>query len=278
LISFERLGEHGLGNQLFQYAFLRTTARRLGVSFHCPRWVGDQVFQLDDADERAPAPVGIDKWYHQRPTDSAGFEQRALTIEDGTDIYGYFQSERFFVDRDEVRGWYRFRNECVADVDRRHAGIDFSDSVGVHLRFGDKRRQPRYYLPSSDYYRRAVSLAGRRASIIVFSDEPARAKEHLRRLEGKLVFIEGNEAYEDLYLMSRCRASVCSVSTLSWWGAWLDPNPDKLVVVPKEGHFRPGSPFTCDSYWCDNWVELRGLRRVLTGYRATRLRFWLHPN
>jgi hypothetical protein len=278
MISFERLGEEGLGNQLFQYAFLRTTARRLGVPFYCPSWIGDQVFDLDDGGERAAAPVGIDKWFRPLPTDSAGFEKRALTIEDGTDIHGYFQSERFFVDKDEVRRWYRFRRDSVADVERRHAGLDFSDSVGVHLRFGNKRRQPRYYLPSPDYYRRAVPLAGECASAIVFSDEPVRAKEHLKRLKGRFVFIEGNEAYEDLYLMSRCRAFVCSVSTLSWWGAWLDPNPDKLVVVPKEGHFRPGSPFTCDNYWCDNWVEQRGLRRVLTGYRATRLRLRLHSN
>ncbi len=278
MISFMRLGQEGLGNQLFQYAFLRSTARRLGVSFYCPSWIGDEVFQLDDASERATAPVGIDKWFQPLPTEGAGFEERALTIEAGTDIYGYFQSERFFVDKDEVRRWYRFRSERVANVEARHAGVDFSDSVGLHLRFGDKRLQARYYLPSPDYYRRAVSLAGERAAILVFSDEPARAKKHLKRLRGELVFIEGNEAYEDLYLMSRCRAFVCSVSTLCWWGAWLDPNPDKLVIVPKEGHFRPGTPFTCESYWCTNWVELRGLRRVLTGYRATRLKFRLHPN
>ena len=66
MISFERLGEEGLGNQLFQYAFLRSMARRLGVSFYCPSWIGDQVFDLDDGGERAAAPVGIDKWFRQR--------------------------------------------------------------------------------------------------------------------------------------------------------------------------------------------------------------------
>jgi hypothetical protein len=257
MISFQRLGQEGLGNQLFQYAFLRSTARRLRVPFYCPSWVGDQVFHLDDAAERASAPLGIDTWFEPVASDNAGFNTRALTIEDGTDIYGYFQSERYFVDKDEVRRWYLFRRERLEAVEARHAEIAFSESVGVHLRFGDKRSSRHYYLPSLDYYQRGISLAGDRPAV-VFSDEPDRAREHLARLRSRAIHIEGNEAHEDLYLMSRCGAFVCSPSTLAWWGAWLGP-PDRLVVVPSEGHFHPTSPYTCDSYWSDTWIELPGL-------------------
>ena len=38
----------GLGNQLFQYSFLRTQAERLGVKFYCPNWIGDEIFDLND--------------------------------------------------------------------------------------------------------------------------------------------------------------------------------------------------------------------------------------
>jgi hypothetical protein len=49
MISFPKLGNYGrLGNQLFQYAFLRSSARRLGVQFHCPKWDGGDIFDLDD--------------------------------------------------------------------------------------------------------------------------------------------------------------------------------------------------------------------------------------
>ncbi len=53
MLSFSKLGEHGrLGNQLFQYAFLRTQAERLGVPFYCPHWTGDDVFTLEDEPQR----------------------------------------------------------------------------------------------------------------------------------------------------------------------------------------------------------------------------------
>ena len=49
MLSFSKLGNYGrLGNQLFQYAFLRMTARRLGTQFFCPKWDGDDIFNLND--------------------------------------------------------------------------------------------------------------------------------------------------------------------------------------------------------------------------------------
>lgn len=276
MISCSSLGDVALlgrlGNQLFQYAFLRSAARRLGTRFYCPPWMGDRIFHLDDERERAPEPQAPSRTYRQ-PRENCGFDAEALRVEDGSDVFGFFQSERYFCGRSEVRRWYRFREEVASVARRKYGRVDFSDAVGLHLRFGDKKGLPLYYLPSPGYYRRAVSRHARhRRAVLVFSDEPPLAREHLRGLGGGLVFMEGNAPAEDLYLMTLCRDFVCSPSTLSWWGAWLDPREGKTVVVPAEGHLRPGAPIRNPGYWCDGWLRLRSLTPLWDGYRAACLR------
>jgi Glycosyl transferase family 11. len=242
VISFRRFGQMGrLGNQLFQYAFLRTTARRLGVTFYCPRWIGDDVYELGDASERSPGPQGIrHEFVEQR-------ELRCLTspvVRDGTNVTGYFQAP-FLFDRDEVRRWFSLRPAIETAVTEQHRDIDFTRAIGLHLRLGDYIAKPatylRHYVPTRRYYAAALSRMPSDAPIVVSSDEPQKALAHLGPLVGsRVIVLRGNRDYEDLFLLSGCRHLICSPSTFSWWAAWLRPaGAEGIVCVPREGLFRP---------------------------------------
>jgi Glycosyl transferase family 11 len=53
--------------------------------------------------------------------------------------------------------------------------------------------------------------------------------------KSQLVHVRGDpeRPWEDMALMARCRHHVIANSSFSWWGAWLNPSSDKLVVAPR---------------------------------------------
>jgi len=119
LISFSKLGNYGrLGNQLFQYAYLRGMAQRLNTTFHCPQWDGDRIFDLGDEALRAPSATGITSSFNPHP--EVGYTDKALAISDGTEVEGFFQSECYYESRDEVLRWYTFKEEIAASVRARY--------------------------------------------------------------------------------------------------------------------------------------------------------------
>jgi hypothetical protein len=265
MISFKTLGQHGrLGNQLYQYAFLRTTAQRLGVKFFCPEWRGDKIFLLNDEQERSRVPAPTKTLYRQ-PLENCGFVESALHIEDGTDIIGFFQAERYF-DRGKVTRWYTFRPESVRAAQESYRHIDLAQCTGIHLRFGDMKANPNYVVLPPRYYARALSRVRHRQHVLVFSDDTGAARKHLRGVSGNFLYVEGNEDFEELYLMTRCRDFVCSMSTFSWWGAWLNEQPDKIVIAPPEGT-RRGSVMRCPDFCCPGWIPLDTMRFIVDDYR-----------
>ena len=99
MISFCKLGNYGrLGNQLFQYAFLRMTARRLGTQFFCPKWDGDDIFNLNDEGERASEPSGL--FIISTPTVSLALHPKHFPSETTLKFKGTFNLKNITQTRD----------------------------------------------------------------------------------------------------------------------------------------------------------------------------------
>ena len=264
MIAFPRLGQLGnFGNQLFQYAFIRTTANRLGVKFFCPRWLGDQAFLLRDEEERAEYPAGIRNSYKE-PLEHVGFHAEALRISDDTEVSGYFQTERYFLDEGKVRSWYTFTDE-IKQVRDRFPDVDFSQSTSLSLRIGDDYEAYRHWFPLFPlrYYLDALERVRHKDSLVIFSDRPDRAKIFFQKLKSKNIrFIEGENFLHQMYLMTQCHDNVITNSTFAWWGAWLNANDDKQVILPREW-FRPGCDRRNPDIVCKNWTAIKATRMFL---------------
>ncbi|MCF0187550.1 MAG: alpha-1,2-fucosyltransferase, partial [Bacteroidaceae bacterium] len=103
-------------------------------------------------------------------------------------------------------------------------------------------------IKSIDYIKKTVPDA----RLFVFTDSPEWVKENWRE---EIVLVEDKEAenaLSDMYLMSQCKHNIIANSTFSWWGAWLNQNPDKVVIGPNKwiNTMDEGNPV------CEDWIRI----------------------
>jgi Glycosyl transferase family 11 len=160
-------------------------------------------------------------------------------------LFGYFQSERYFNSiAGNLRDWFSPREPLGDAAAAALKRIEASRlPVSVHVRRGDYLKPGTHEVHGilgESFYRqvfdRLESRIGGEAEIFLFSDDPAAAEQVLSFIPGsRLNHVRGDpeRPWEDMALMARCRHHVIANSSFSWWGAWLNPSSDKIVVAPR---------------------------------------------
>lgn len=143
--------------------------------------------------------------------------------------------------------------------------MENSNSVAIHFRKGDdySSRADLNGVCTMEYYNKAIGIIQERVEnpkFFVFTDNPRWVKENLKAIEYTLVDHNptvGWGNHFDMQLMSCCKHNIIANSTYSWWGAYLNPNNEKIVIMPK-CWFNPlirVEPIE-EQLLCDGWIAL----------------------
>ena len=157
--------------------------------------------------------------------------------------HGYWQSERYFGSYEkQIRSDFRF----IESLDKKNKNIlnviNKSNSVSIHARRGDyelnKKIKEYHGLLSVAYYKKAIEIINKiiiNPTYFVFSDDPEWVKNSLKINNATYIdWNKGLRSHIDMQLMSNCKHNIIANSSFSWWGAWLNNNPNKIVVAPKK--------------------------------------------
>ena len=171
------------------------------------------------------------------------FDPNVLQAGSNVLLYGRWASEKYFREiADEVQSAFRFSRPLGGEAKKLAVKIDACNSISLHVRRGD------YLLPkyaktygSTDlaYYERAVHYMLAHvpdARLFVISDDPAWSAENLKFSIPATYLDYASAGPKNIFhmeLMSRCKHHIIMNSSFSWWGAWLNRNPGKIVVAPK---------------------------------------------
>lgn len=171
------------------------------------------------------------------------FHPEILRLKNNIYLEGSWQSEKYFKDIENIISEeLTLKNKMLNDSNNFLALIRKNNSVSIHIRRGDYASNPEftnyYGLCSIDYYKEAIKkISGKieNPHFFLFSDDPAWVEENLK-FDFPKTFISGNNLpeSEELILMSKCLHNITANSSFSWWGSWLNNNPDKIVISPKK--------------------------------------------
>jgi hypothetical protein len=253
-ISFNSLGGYGrLGNQMFQYAALRGIAHDNGYEFSVPE-SGHRLFEIftmENCKLREENKIVMQNLTH------IGFEFDKALVEncpDYTDLYGYFQSERYFESiSDSIRQDFTFKNPDTSLMTELRRAAEGKPVVSIHVRRGDYITLPDHHpLLTKEYYESSMSVF-KDVLFVIFSDDPEWC-EYQEMFDGCMV-VDASDATV-MYTMSQCDHNIIANSSFSWWGAWLNNNYHKVVIAPK-GWFGPAySEYDLSDLYPSRWIVL----------------------
>jgi hypothetical protein len=249
MISFNRLGKFGrLGNQLFQIAATIGAADRYRTVSKFPKWEYSDHF-INQIDQTLN-PAQIQHEYIE-----PAFHYTEPVCFGNTDLVGYFQSELYFKHCESlVREIFQFKPDLVDSVKINEC----EGRCSIHVRRTDYLSLSEYHpFAGISYYQQAIKLMKSFGitKFIIFSDDITWCKQNFD-LDLDIIFSDQNSNIQDLSLMSRCSHHIIANSSFSWWGSWLNSNPEKRVIAPTNWFGPMNRSANTKDLYCQSWLKL----------------------
>lgn len=189
-------------------------------------------------------------------------DETVLTYADDRYFDGYWQHEEYFESaKDKIIQTFTFSE--LSDERNRHelSRMRSANSVAIHVRRGDYLNNPLFdNICSVDYYRKSIHFLQQNVNpdlYCIFSNDIEWCRLNLESIitRGKIIYInwnKGKSSYIDMQLMANCKYNIIANSSFSWWGAWLNRNPNKIVLTPS----RWMNKFLSKDPVPDSWIRI----------------------
>ena len=271
MVTFHKLGQMGrLGNQLFQYAALRGLSLKNGYEVAIPNpqtmdWHGqtslldqfniEAVYLNDDNISQIQYMYSEPSWQKYDPT--------FFEISDGSTIEGFFQSTFYFEEFEEqIKKELTPKSELVERnkefINKIKSENEGYEIVSVHVRRGDNMTNGQTGLIQAfetggmyeQYFNNAKKVFdGKKVKFLIFTGGQRFNEDNSTDVEwcknffngDEFLFSEGQPQIDDFCRIMLCEHNILShVSSFGWWAAYVNPNPNKIVVAPE--YYHPDEP------------------------------------
>jgi hypothetical protein len=275
MITFQQIGSYGrLGNQLFQYAILKSISLKKGYEIVLPNFINNKIwhnqpcllnnFKLPSC--RFEENIFYEQTYSEKNLRS--YDEKIYDVNDNTNFFGFFQNPKYYEDiREELISEFEIRDEIMEKITNFLSKFN-TPVVSLHVRRGDLSDSSNTidfdwvndYSKGSilnNYYEQALRLIPSDSTILLFTggsreNDTKGDFEWCKKFfnDERIIFVDNFNDIETFTLMKSCDINITSfASTYSWWASFLNKNNN--VIAPE--NFYPSSYVNPDNVYPKNW-------------------------
>ena len=286
----------GLGNQLFQvFAIMALSIKqKRGFIFPNKKLSGDKRQDIywdtlfaelkkntfDMPIHKLQVPMYKETTFHYN--DEMQRHPLVTSSRNAVALFGYFQSYKYFEKETSQIIKYMKLQEKKQDMKKLLTSVCGNKrTISLHFRLGDYKSLAREYtLLGLDYYENSILYILKTLGHDTTATATATASEHIvlyfcedddfmevepniNQLHSRFPSIAFHRApnniedWQSMLLMSCCDHNIIANSTFSWWSAYLNTNPNKIICYP-DNWFGPALPtHTTNDLCLPSWTKIK---------------------
>jgi hypothetical protein len=271
----------GLGNVLFQFATGYSLSKKYGIQHNHQQLdvYTRKLLSVYGLEHRTtffrniemnpvytPSCILTEQHHYYALYDTRLLANIQPNIQQHIQLNGYLQSHLYFhTYRDELLEIFKMDSESRAAIFAKYLVLADSSHTCISLHFRTNWGFGITYC--IDYYKEAIQWFKENVAnphFLVFSDNINTIRDSLPGLGINYTIVEGDADYKELWTMTLCKHNVLSFSTFSWWGAYLNTNPEKKVFFPYDAlrvsygiHQSPVLTERLTQHYLPEWIPLR---------------------
>ncbi len=255
-----------LGNNFFQVA----TTLAFAWDHHSTAYFPELVDRLDCPYNPKNVPLNYSHVFFRcniaRPEKSIEYEweepsyaYHIIPYHRSMRLKGYFQSEKYFIHhRTRLLDFFAPGAEDLSYLQSSYKFIlEHPCTVGIQMRWQYEDPSGKMYIQyGEDYLKKIMKYFPEDALYVVSSNNMQFVRENIPPEMKNVFFIEHEPHYIDFFLLSLCKHNVITNSTFGWWSAWLNQNPNQIVIAPAQW-YHPNCTLPTQDLLPSRWIKVQ---------------------
>ena len=194
-------------------------------------------------------------------------------------LLGYFQSPKYFESNyTSIAKLLQITQKKANVLNKSGINLTKNTYVSMHFRIGDYKadaHKDAHPIQTVDYYEKALARilstkTDKPIKVLYFheKEDTEQVEKMVTQLiatqmckESDITFVSvayiGNLVdYEQMLLMACCDHNIIANSSFSWWGAYMNENPDKIVCYPNEWFGKALPNHDTSDLFPDEWKQI----------------------